>query len=98
MNIKPLNEGSHCIQVFCYPQSYSQVLPYYVFDININNLKFGPAASRTKEHVYGLFWTYGSKRCKLFFAFDNGESFKDYTDYLKGLLRTLEKHQIGKFH
>lgn len=83
--------------MMCYPKRYDEVSPYFLFELDIKKLKCGPVASRTNSNVYGLFWNMGSKRCKLFFAFENKCDYDSYVAYLKNVLRALEKLVKGEF-
>lgn len=89
--MKPLDKMEGWLQVMCYPKRYDEVAPYFLFELDIKELKCGPVASRTNSNVYGLFWTVGSKRCKLFFAFVDKSDYDLYVGYLKDILRSLEK-------
>lgn len=97
LNVKPLDELGRCIQINCYPQNYEEMTPYFCFDIDIMDVKCGPVTSRTRKNVHGIFWSHGEKRCKFFFAFENAGLYDAYTAYLKEMLQSLEKIQVGKF-
>lgn len=91
-----MDELGRCIQINCYPNNYEEVAPYFSVDIDIMDVKYGPATSRTKKTVHGIFWSRGEKRCKFFFAFENAGEHDAYAAYLKELLKQLEEIQVGE--
>lgn len=94
--MKPLDEFGRCIQIIGCPTNEADIFPYINVDIDITDVKQGPVASRTRSNVYGIFWSHGVNRCKLFFSFENSTIYNSYATYLKDLLRYLEQIQIGK--
>lgn len=96
MNMKPFEGITGWLHAMCYPKIYGDELPYFVFELDVRNLKFGPVASRFKNNVYGLFWEVDGQRCKLFFSFENKSIYDAYVGYLMNLLQTLEKYVQGK--
>lgn len=97
INMRQCEEFEGWLEVTCSQSSNNKVSMNLDFDINIeSNLKCGPVASRTKCHVYGLFWTIGAKRCKFFFAFENKAIYDVYIAYLEKTLQALEMDRNSK--
>lgn len=98
MNMRASEDFNGWLAVTCWPMPNNKLSLDLLIDIDIeDNLKCGPVASRTMSNAYGLFWTVGMKRCKLFFAFQNKAIYDNYTAYLEDVLRSLKKDRIGKY-
>lgn len=96
MNVAPCAEFDGWLEVTCCPNT--KLSPDLLLDLDIEyRLKCGPVASRTQNNVFGLFWTMGMKKCKLFFALETKEMYDKYTAFLESVLRSLEEYKIGKF-
>lgn len=97
MNMRACDEFDGWLEVTCCPMPNDKLSSNLLIDLDIeHNLKCGPVASRTMSNVYGLFWTVGMNRCKLFFAFQNKAIHDNYTAYLENVLRSLKEYRIGK--
>lgn len=97
MNIAACEEFEGWLEVTLSPKANSKMSPELQLDIDVENqLKCGPVASRTESNAYGIFWTDGMKKCKLFFAFESKAMYNEYTAYLERTLRWLDQDRRGK--
>lgn len=97
MNVAPCAEFDGWLEVTCCPKAKLSLDLLLDLDIEYR-LKCGPVASRTQNNVFGLFWTMGMKKCKLFFALGTKEMYDKYTAYLERVLRSLKEYKLGKLY
>lgn len=69
--------------------------PFSVIIINIPGIKLESAASRTKNHTYGVFWKNNRKKCKMFFAFNEHDAYVKHMEWLQNRIDSLEKYRKG---
>lgn len=98
--MQPTENSNRGIQAFCYPPNYSELLPYFMISIDYAAIRLGPVSSRSKSFTHGLFWDYGSKKCRILLAFQDKDSKKRYVKYLKSILalfRSQHEFENSKF-
>lgn len=64
--------------------------------ITIPGLHVQLAASRTKQHCYGLFWKSNRKRCSIFLGFPSEQDRCLHMGWLKEAVKDLERYRQGE--
>lgn len=97
LNVQINQEFDGWLDVECEPNLNDKLSQYLFLRIETaKGIKCGPVASRSKNNVYGLFWTVGEKKCKLFFALQNKAVYDSYSVYLEEVLNSLETSILGE--
>lgn len=95
--MKPAEETDQIIEVKAHPRQYDGHNFPYDFNIDVANIKWGPATVCDKTYVYSLFWSYEAKLCELYLSFESESAYDSYVACLENLLSSLAKCQSGRF-
>lgn len=95
-NLKPSPNSEHRIQINCYPQFYDKPTPYFVRDIDYENICYRKVNSPTKSNAIGMLWDVEEKKCCIVIAIDDEDCYEKFSEYLGRLLKSFALHNNYK--